>query len=297
MYLEVSLQASIARNTAGRKGIIMVRTTSPSSRLGLSTGRCDFDGTELLIAMKCFFDGSEGTDIHGDTWITLAGFGAPDKSWENFDRVWSRMLHGRYPIAPYIHMWKIAHGEDPFERRAGWTQEKIAALVSSAVQLLENRDKMHSFSCRVNLSARQRILNEGYVVYDPERLCAEMCHALFRRWSLTQRLESVWIFFDRGERFMKPLKDQWLANRTPPHKIATDSTKRVWDFMANIEEDDAERNPGLQAADMLAWSTSRDIANKLRELYDLDQYMRNLIAEHHAIMDEALLRKLYVLAK
>jgi hypothetical protein len=42
-------------------------TTGPRSRLGYSTGRNVFDGSELLIAMKCYFDGSEGKDSGGDT--------------------------------------------------------------------------------------------------------------------------------------------------------------------------------------------------------------------------------------
>jgi hypothetical protein len=94
---------------------------------------------------------------------------------------------------------------------------------------------------------------------------------------------------------MQPLKDQWLTNRTPPNKIATDETKRVWDLIANIQEDDMERNPPLQAADIMAWATRRDLAKKLTALYDLDQYMNNLIVDHHAVIDETLLREKYLL--
>jgi len=274
----------------------MVRTTSGAvSCLGISTGRCSFDGTELLIAMKCYFDGSEGTDVHGDTWMTLAGFAAPDKSWESFETTWAKMLRERYPIAPYIHMWQIVSGTDPFERPNGWTEAKVISLVSDALELLKNRISLHSFSCRVNLSARQRIIDEGHSVWEPEKLCAGMCHALFRKWSLTKKLEAVYMFFDRGEQFIKPLKKQWLANRTPPGQVSIDPTKRVWDMIVNIIDDDMERNPPLQAADMIAWSTNRDLAGKLGELYDLDQYMRELVPDHHAVIDETLLREKYLL--
>ena len=92
---------------------------------------------------------------------------------------------------------------------------------------------------------------------------------------------------------MKPFKDQWLANRTPLRKVATDPNKRVWDLIANIVKADMETTPPLQAADMIAWSTTRDLANKLKELYDLDQYMNDLVADDHAIMDEQLLRARY----
>jgi hypothetical protein len=244
--------------------------------------------------MKCYFDGSEGQDVQGDTWITLAGFAGTDKSWDGFERVWARMLLERYPIAPYVHMSQMIHGKDPFECVNGWTKDRVVSLASDAVELLKNRDSVHAFSCRVNLSARLRIIAEGHLVYEPERLCAEMCNALSLKWNLA-KLERVYIFFDRGERFMKPFKDKWLAERTPPCTIATDPTKRVWDLIANIIDDDMELTPGLQAADMMAWGTTRDLAEKLGELYDLDEYISNLNVEHHAVIGEALLREKYII--
>ena len=267
--------------------------SGPHSRLGYSTGRNLFDGSELLIAMKCYFDGSEGQDTKGDTWVTLAGLAALDRSWAGFESAWGRMLHKRYPIAPYIHMSQIVSGDDPFERVNGWTKEKVLSLVSDAIDLIQSRDSIHSFSCRVNLSARERIMNEGHSVYDPERLCAEMCSAIVLDWSVKHKLESVYMFFDRGERFMKQFKDQWLSNRTPLRQVASDPSKRVWDIIANIIDADKEREPALQAADMIAWATTRDLADKLAALYDLDEYMDKLNVEHHAIMDEKLLREKY----
>jgi hypothetical protein len=250
--------------------------------------------------MKCYFDGSEGKDLHGDTWVTLAGFAAPDKSWERFDDTWTKMLHRRYPMAPYVHMWQIISGTDPFERTNGWTKDKVVSLISDAVELLKTRESFLPFSCRVNLTARERIIAEGHVVYDPMRLCAEMCMALcldtsFLDARFKKKIESVYIFFDRGEFFMKPFKAHWLANRTPPSELATDPDKRVWDIIKNVIDGDKEIYLGLQAADMVAWATTRDLANKLGELYDLDEYMKDLIPDHHAIMDEALLRDKYII--
>src|ERR1039458_3865080 len=72
----------------------------PVSRLGYATGHNVFNGSELLIAMKCYFDGSEGQDTNGDSWVTLAGLAAPDRSWSGFESAWGGMLHKRYPIAP-----------------------------------------------------------------------------------------------------------------------------------------------------------------------------------------------------
>lgn len=268
------------------------------SFLGYSTGRCDFDGSELLIAMKCYFDGSEGTDPKGDTWLTLAGVAAPDKSWEYFDSTWNRMLRERYPIAPYIHMWQIISATDPFERVNGWSRNKVFELISDALEVIRTRENLLPFSCRVNLSARKRIMAEGRRVEDPPTLCARMVCAFSMQWQLDRKrlLEQVYLFFDRGEAFIKPLKDEWLAKRTPPWTLATDPGKRIWDLISNIQDADMELTPALQAADMVAWATSRDLANKLEPIYDLNEYVREIKIEHKAVIDEALLRKLYVVS-
>jgi hypothetical protein len=246
--------------------------------------------------MNCYFDGSEGLDKDGDSWVTLAGFAAKDETWRGFDRFWQQMLRERYPIAPYIHMWEIISGKDPFERKAGWTREKINILISDAVEMLNSRrDRLRSFSCRVNLSARERIINEGHSVYDPMKLCAEMVTALSLAWKFKSQIELVYFFFDRGEPFMRSLRKQWLANKTPSSQLAINPENRVWDMIGDIQERDMESTPPLQGADMLAWSTTRDLANKLGEFHDVDYYMRQLIPDDHAIIDEALLRKKYLL--
>lgn len=116
--------------------------------------------------MKCYFDGSEGTDDSGGKWLTLAGYAAPDSFWGAFSRKWERMLTERYPIAPFIHMWQVVSGEDPFERRSGWDEENINRLILNAVDLMQQMDKrrFRCFVCSVDISARQRLLREGYEV-------------------------------------------------------------------------------------------------------------------------------------
>jgi hypothetical protein len=57
------------------------------SSLGNSTGRNYFNSTELLVAMKCYLDYSEGHHTDGDRWITLAGFATSDAAWTIFKKV------------------------------------------------------------------------------------------------------------------------------------------------------------------------------------------------------------------
>jgi hypothetical protein len=242
-------------------------------------------------------DGSDGVAATGDRWLTVAGFAAPDDVWGTVEHAWSRMLRERYPIAPYLHMWELISATDPFERQAGWKKEQVMALVSDAVRVVQTyRDTLHSFSCRLNLSAWERITAEGEIrLKDPYEICGEMTPTLALWWYFAKmrKLERCFFMYDRGERFMQSFKEMWLRIRTPPGKIATNPDSRLWDLIENIIDGDMQRNPGLQMADLIAWGTSRDLANKLGELYDLDEYMRNLHPDEHAIIDEQILRTNY----
>ena len=61
----------------------------------------------------------------------------------------STMIMGVLIVAACIHMWEIVSGHDPFERRAGWTEEKRNSLITDAVKLLQGLDKklFRSFAC------------------------------------------------------------------------------------------------------------------------------------------------------
>src|ERR1700683_3400594 len=127
------------------------------------------------------------------------------------------MLMERYPIAPYIHMWQMASGTDPFERKAGWSKSKIENLVSDSVGVIKHYmdtypGEIRSFSCRVNVSSRDRMIAEGLLVQDPYEICGTMGPALSLKQLINRGriIETAFFIFDRGERFMQPFKQLWL---------------------------------------------------------------------------------------
>jgi len=269
----------------------------PLSGLGISTGRCSLDGTELVVAMKIYFDGSGGEDDAGSKWITLAGFATSDILWKKFCLDWETMLKERYPIAPYIHMNEMYSGTDPFERGvAGWTEEKVGRLVLDAMDILQKMEKevFRSFVCSVDVTGRERLVGEGYVVDDPITLCTEMCLGRFNNWKWgfedDRRLGLSYLFFDRGEHFVTDLKRRWLENRTPPGKVVVDRSKLFWDFIGDIQEVDMERNPPIQAADMVAWARTRSLSEKERPGRHVAHIMRQIIPHDTAIITEEKMR-------
>ena len=155
--------------------------------------------------MRCYFDGSDVKAADGSRWLTLAGFAAGDVFWTAFDSDWNTMLRERYPIAPYIHMCDLLSGNDPFERVAGWTDEKVRSLVGDALNLLEslNKTAFRSFICSIDVDARDRLVAEGYCIPEAPEQCVRPCIELIFNW-YTDRpdfdlIEQAYIFFDRGE--------------------------------------------------------------------------------------------------
>jgi hypothetical protein len=254
-----------------------------------NTGQC-------LHPVKCYFDMSEGVDDAGDSWLTLAGFGAPDAIWRKFDDQWRRVLWERYPVAPHIHMTHLIARKDPFEwGAAGWDQDKQAALVTDAVKFLQTIDKKRFiFSrCSVNVSARKRLIALGHPVADEITLCTEICMGSLFRWHYILNgnySELLTLHFDQGEQFCRWLKRKWLANRTPPGRVTVEPNSLFWDMIGHIEECDSRHCYPLQPADMAAWAHSRSLTSIDRPFRHLSHIMQQVIPNFRADLTEDVMR-------
>lgn len=243
--------------------------------------------------MKFYFDGSEGATDEGSKWLTLAGFAALDNFWSGFNQRWVKMLRARYPIAPYIHMYELLGGDDPFETVNGWTLDRITSLVWDAVTLLQECDEQRfcSFLCTIDVSARDKLVAEGRQIPEPEVICANWCVTKAFTWFSQRHYESVdpmHIFFDRGERFMETIKGPWLKNRTPPGKLVLSSL--WWDMIENIEELDMAYHPPIQAADMFAWGRSRILSERDRTFKHLIKILNGVVPSLVLQLNEERLR-------
>lgn len=231
--------------------------------------------------------------------MTLAGYMASDGFWAGFQKKWERMLRERYPIAPFVHMSQLVAGVDPFERVAGWTEERVNALVLDAVHLLQelDKDKFCAFACTVDVTARDKLVSEGTVIGAPVEICAEVCVGSAFFWYLEKHSESVelaYIFFDQGERFMNGIRQKWLEKHKPLNRI---SLEPFWGLVVNVQPVDMRDTPPIQAADLVAWAITRGRSEKIRRYKHLadiivgNREFSGIIPSTRLILDEAALRK------
>lgn len=253
----------------------------PLSNLGRCTGRFDL-AERPLIAMKCYFDGSEGADDAGDKHLTLGGFMANDAFWGSFEAEWREMLRCRYPIAPYLHMTELMSDDDPFERVNGWTIAKQDQLIEDALTLLDRQDKtkFRAIVCTINASARERLCANGAVLGLPDVICAQTTFGAAHDWYLDAHpnsLETGFAFYDRNEKFFPHIKSIWTRERTPPREVLLKRKvyeNPFWDLFENMVEVDMEYHPGIQAADMLAWAHTRALSKQDRRYRHLAEKIR-----------------------
>lgn len=205
--------------------------------------------------MNCYFDGSIGGD--SDQWLTLGGLIATNPNWATFQKQWEAMLRDRYPIAPYVHMTDLITGNDPFEICNGWTEYKVDRLVQDAEIVLGQMHKEHvrAFACSIDLSARKRLIAQGYEISDPAAICAEIgMGALIQWYRDTHPFEMAYLFYDQDEQFISSIRSSWLIyDKQRKQRLA----HPFWGTIANVRPVSMHDTPGIQAADIVAWSVTR----------------------------------------
>jgi hypothetical protein len=244
--------------------------------------------------MRSFFDGSRGSDSHNHEWLTLAGYTANNGVWDQFDRHWETMLRDRYPIAPYIHMTDLLTGNDPFERIVGWTEDKRHRLIFDALNILQQLPKegFCAFICSVDATARDYLVDDGYVIPEPAAICARLCFQRSLQWYFDHHpdtLELVSIYFDRDEPFIQPIREVWLKYSDPRRLVQENP---AFGLITEVSPVIMSGNPGVQAADVLAWAKTRSIsAEEGREGKHLFRIMTQIIPSLTFAIDEASLRR------
>jgi len=244
--------------------------------------------------MKAYYDGSVTRDEQGEEWITLAGIAGTDAVWAEFDHRWAKMLADRYPIAPYIHMIELLDDKDPFESLVGWDEEKKRQLVQDAIVLLSKMNKAGFRMARVSIpeSTRLRLAAQGArVPKDPYLHCAVDCVFLTAGiYALNvedDAQEPLYVFFDRGEKFLGGFKNNYLSNRT--RAGFPKNPENWWDSFADVQDVDLAYHFGVQVADMIAWAHSRALGGKDRPYGWLEEWLEMVVPSFRIQYTEQLL--------
>lgn len=205
---------------------------------------------------------------------------------------------------PYMHITE-ALGltyKTPFARNLGWDRSEVWKLVFRLVKYMSDfKNVLRMFSCGIDMEAWRKLSLSGIPLPSEIELCnryvSQVIVATFAASVLEAYKDSEVItmhqgdllnfVFDRNESFRRPFEDFINAERDEAERSGKST---IWQFVDGIAEDEMKQNPGIQAADILAWGTNRE--NTAREGKDgtsLAYIMKQVIAATWKEYDESRL--------
>jgi hypothetical protein len=219
---------------------------------------------DILIALRIHLDSSGKS---ADQFMTLAGFAAPDEFWTDFEIKWNKILEGHTPKADYVHMKEINALSKGFDKRLGWNQPNAFRLVNNCLVCMSRLDKerFRMFYCTVDIGAWHKLKNEGYEIPGPIDLCNEFSVFGVQLWYAYKFPLKTEVFdlktdgehyvFDRNEEFYLPFRAKWNLEKD---NFENTGALSPWVLIDDVTEADMRKVPGIQAADILAWSVNRE---------------------------------------
>jgi hypothetical protein len=235
--------------------------------------------------------------------MTIAGVAAPDELWAEIETKWWEILHNYSPRAEYTHMVEINALSKGFDKRLGWSHQSAFGLVAQCLAYMSRLDKQRFrvFHCTVDLEAWQKLTNQGYKIPTPIDLCNEFCVFGIQLWyAYKYPLESEIIdlatdaeryIFDRNEQFFLPFRQRWNSEKD---KFEATGAISPWVLIGDVTEGEMKKVPGIQAADILAWSVNRDRTSP--EGYPGKSYlqiMKQVLPSGSMFWNEGAMRKKY----
>lgn len=205
-----------------------------------------------------------------------------------------------------MHMAPAVHKrfDSPWSPARGWDDTLVWELVLKLVRFIDQFDKSNFlvFSCIVDMDAIRKLSGEGLSVpsevffcnkYVSEHLITALGRAILRNHPeefITLGADDLAHFmFDRNEDFREPFSNEWKREIYAAEKCGKSS---YWQLVNSVTEGHMKDTPGIQAADMLAWSTNREnLAQCGQHGTGLASIIRSITAGASMTCDEAFIRQ------
>ena len=249
------------------------------------------------MPLASYCDGS--ADGSANQWLSLAGMISEDSIWGGFDNGWNKILHNRVPAAEYCHMREATKLKDEFDWRKGWNAIRVDQMVWDLVIYLNSMDKERFIQgvCSVDLVAHKKLVSEGHALLSPEELCVKHCPMSMLQWALMHYpgpvpVQSLSYFFDIEEPFEGIFKAKWKQETEA--LIVSGYWFEVWNKVKSVTSVRAKDRPPMQAADLLAWATTRELTGTGdRPWSNLLRIMKEIVPSFWTVLDEKTLREKY----
>lgn len=200
---------------------------------------------------KLFFDGSGSTS---SSLRTLYCCCARHDDWNAIETLWRETLSGTPP--KYLHMKDAVAGQRDY---LGWDKVQVGDRLGKLLRGLRTLQPptLRAFAITLEVEAFESWRERLDLPPKPERVCVEW--GFYRAIEEVQRAvpniqpKGIEAYFDRNERYLEHVHSEWQQKR----KDSADWRSPLLKLVGAIAAIDMKGSPGIQVADMFAWSTNR----------------------------------------
>ena len=208
----------------------------------------------LFVMLTICLDGSGKDGDPSARFVTLAGFAAEEEGWKWLDSKWNQVL-AKHPKKPqYLHMVEASSLRKGFK---GWTEDEVVVLVTELCLLTAEIHRgclFQGFRFTMDNGAHRRWKAIGDLDPIPKNVAIGMFHRAATWYIKTlpkdQIVKPLVLLFDKDEPYINVVENEWkIGNRARDFPW--------WGMINSISPVNMRAVPGVQAADMLAWSINR----------------------------------------
>jgi hypothetical protein len=226
--------------------------------------------------------------------VSLAGFSASDSIWREFDAGWKEILkgNGKRPEIKFFHTVDAVNENQPFDRASGWKSNFTEQIIIEFLHHMQKFDKkrFRSFACTVDLEGHRRVAAKRPHLKTPLEICTTFCPEAVLWWITTKYPDpmphSVHYFFDLTEPFQDSFAQRWKNKKSV---ISPDGSDYLWGMIKSVTDADMRGHPALQAADLMAWASSRIITHEQKpdRFRNILEFVRAIVPSTWSVWGEA----------
>jgi hypothetical protein len=225
-------------------------------------------------------------------YLIIAGLAGVDAVWRGFDERWSRVLSKHnlswWRATDAINTDPSAPRESPLDPRLGWDRTRAEAAMNELGDVIRDthaehfdactlRSGVQVMTCVVDLDAYAEAKARDPLLRAADAICANVCVSGL----LAIGEASGALYVEQGGGFMQEIEDAWRV------ETATSNSENAGQVEIVGLPREAHPMAGLQAADLLVWSTHEgvqraaqsgspavNIFGKIQHYYGLEELAR-----------------------
>lgn len=200
--------------------------------------------------IECYFDDSGKENAQDQPYVCMAGYMADISYWTSFFQQWRNLLmkHG----ISCIHMRDLIHRQGEY-KRLGWDDPKRDKVLADFIRIIKE-NQLIGFGIGVDAN-HWRSIREKMHLGDVQDFCFQrIMRRVIERVKAAKLEDVVSVTFDTDPEFARVRLRRFFEIREH------DSNAR--EYLSSITFANPKIYVQLQAADLLAWETRRDLVQK-----------------------------------